>query len=108
MKVQIKQLAGNEWKFVPVEKLEGKSICDYLLEHHGRCVVAMYFEDDVKPCVFFVNKTEDLDIYKKRGSKVFHAQDVAEFLSSPVKLSLVAQAFEGSTFIEMGTLNKKE
>lgn len=109
MKVEIKCLEGTKWNHLPVEKIKGHSIIDFMMDELSPTVAAVYDEED--KVLFCLSNTEQhKQLMKDNGKTCFSVSDMQILLGSEeVKLpSLVAHTFPGSHVMDIRRIEVQE
>lgn len=107
MRIEIKCLEGNKWNHLPIEKIKGRSILDFMMDELSPTVAAVYDED--RPIFYLSNTERHTKMMKDKGQTCFTAQDLQVLLSiEDTPLPLVAHTFPGSNVIDVRRAEKQE
>lgn len=107
MKIEIKCLEGNKWNHMPIEKVKGSSLIDFMLDELSPTVAAVY--DNDKP-VFFVSNTDNhRDLMVKKGHHCFTAQEFSALMGAEKEIRpMIAYTFPGSEILDIRRAEQQE
>jgi len=101
MKIEIKCLDGNCWINMPIEKLKGSSILEYMADEMTPTVAAIY--DGEKPVFFLSNTDKHSQMMRGKGHVCFSTSEFQAIMSAETQTfsKMVVHTFPGSSVVDI-------
>ncbi len=101
MKIKLRQRRNNnKWYNVPIEEIKAKSLVAFVEEEFDATICTAYDEEE-KPFLVVANTSDMKDYCDKSGIAFMYASDMMDLLTGSIGISLVAEVFPDSEFIEV-------
>ena len=92
--------ANNKWYDVEVDKLMGVRLAWFIADEFQPTIATVLDEND-EPKLAIANTADLVEECEKRGIAFMYADAMIDMIGSAVGSELVAEAFPGSTIIEI-------
>ena len=106
MRIELKSLDGKQWGNVPIEKLKGNSIINFIEDELSPTIAAIY--DNEEP-IFYVSNTDRYkEMMEKKGKFCVSVSEMKALMGENGYHSLVAKELPGSKIIDIRSAEKQQ